>query len=301
MTAGHSRGGSMQANPSSAQGAIRVFLADSTRIHAHLLADALARDLRLTVVGLSCSTQEIIKTISSKNIDILVINCQLEEDPLKGLDVLRQLRALVPQLRSIVLMESSKKETALEAFRAGAQGVFNSHESIENLCRCVRQVHEGQIWASSEQISFAITALAATPMVRAVGANGLNLLSKRELEVVRSLAEGLSNREIADRLGLSQHTVKNYLFRVFDKLGVSSRMELLYLTLNQPINNHPAPQFPLSRIEDMNFADCERAAEQGIPEAQIALGEMYSAGKESKKDPISAYMWYLISEQTTLE
>ena len=75
----------------------------------------------------------------------------------------------------------------------------------------------------------------SSPTVRAVDANGLNLLSKRELEVVRCLAEGLTNREIADRLGLSQHTIKNYLFRVFDKLGVSSRLELLFMTLAQPI------------------------------------------------------------------
>ena len=76
-------------------------------------------------------------------------------------------------------------------------------------------------------------ALATSPVVRAVDANGLSLLSKREMDVVRSLAEGLTNREIAERLGLSQHTIKNYLFRVYDKLGVSSRLELLFMTLTQ--------------------------------------------------------------------
>ena len=69
-------------------------------------------------------------------------------------------------------------------------------------------------------------------MVRAVDANGLSLLSEREMEVVRSLAEGLTNREIAERLGLSQHTIKNYLFRVFDKLGVSNRLELALFAIN---------------------------------------------------------------------
>jgi DNA-binding CsgD family transcriptional regulator len=78
-----------------------------------------------------------------------------------------------------------------------------------------------------------VEALASSPVVRAVDANGLSLLSKREMDVVRSLAEGLTNREIAERLGLSQHTIKNYLFRVYDKLGVSSRLELLFMTLTQ--------------------------------------------------------------------
>jgi len=61
----------------------------------------------------------------------------------------------------------------------------------------------------------------------------LNLLSKRELEVVRGLCEGLTNREIAERLGLSQHTIKNYLPRLFDKLGVSGRVELLFKALTE--------------------------------------------------------------------
>src|SRR5436305_12382602 len=82
-------------------------------------------------------------------------------------------------------------------------------------------------------MSCIVESLASTPAVHAVDAKGMNLLSPRELEVVRCLAEGLTNREIADRLGLSQHTIKNYLFRIYDKLVVSSRLELLFMTLTQ--------------------------------------------------------------------
>src|SRR6202163_972780 len=92
-------------------------------------------------------------------------------------------------------------------------------------------------------MSFAVEALASSPVLRAVDANGLSLLSKREMDVVRSLAEGLTNREIAERLGLSQHTIKNYLFRVYDKLGVSSRLELLFMTLTQA-GAKPSPGTP---------------------------------------------------------
>src|SRR5262249_32728968 len=148
------------------------------------------------------------------------------------------------------------------------------HESLETLCKCVRQVYDGQIWANSEQMAFAVEALASAPTVRAVDAKGLNLLSKRELEVVRCLAEGLTNREIAERLGLSQHTVKNYLFRVFDKLGVSSRIELLFLTLTQPITPS-SPALPLAEAsahgnghQDTTAVSYQGGEEYGLPNAQ---------------------------------
>jgi two-component system nitrate/nitrite response regulator NarL len=294
----------MQQPRSTGQEVIRVFLADDTRIHAQLLADALMRDPSLKVVGSACRAQEIIDAAPKSRADVLVISSRLDEELPLGLDVLRKVCVLIPSIRAVVLMDSSKEEAVLEAFRAGARGIFGKHESLETLCRCVRQVHGGQVWANSEQISIAVAALASTPTVRAIDANGLNLLSKRELEVVRSLAEGLTNREIAERLGLSQHTIKNYLFRVFDKLGVSSRMELLFLTLNQHMSRASEGNATLEwngKNGDANFARCQWAAEQGTVEAQISLSQMYSEGKGVEKDVIEAYMWYVVSEQAILE
>ena len=285
---------------------IRVLVADSTRIHTQLLADALKRDPNLEVVG--SHSADLIANATLYNIDVAVVSSNLDENPLRGFEVLRKLRVALPKIRTIVLLDSSKREVILEAFQAGAKGVFSRHESLETLCQCVRQVHAGQIWANSQQMSFAVEALAAAPTVRAVDANGLNLLSKRELEVVRCLAEGLTNREIAERLGLSQHTIKNYLFRVFDKLGVSSRMELLCLTLAQPgdRSRQGVVEAALegSTQEDAGNSDPashKRAAEQGLPDAQMALAQMYAVGKHVERDPVAAYMWYLVSEQTIVE
>jgi DNA-binding NarL/FixJ family response regulator len=243
---------------------------------------------------------------SLHNADILVISPNLDEEPLRGFQVLRELRALHPDIRAIMLLDSSKRESILEAFRAGARGIFSRNESAETLRKCIRSVHQGQIWANSQQMTFAVEALASAPAVRAVDANGFDLLSKRELEVVRSLAEGLTNREIAERLGLSQHTIKNYLFRVFDKLGVSSRVELLFMTLSQASTPHAAPDSSLDRMDghdhqEATVAVYRKAAEQGLPAAQVRLAQMYCNGHGVPRDMATAYMWYLISEQTSLD
>jgi DNA-binding NarL/FixJ family response regulator len=96
-----------------------------------------------------------------------------------------------------------------------------------SLARCIQCVSEGQIWANSRELRYLLEALGEALPLRVIDARGAALLSRRELEVVRCVAEGLSNREIAQRLGLTEHTVKNYLFRIFDKLGVSKRVEVV--------------------------------------------------------------------------
>jgi DNA-binding CsgD family transcriptional regulator len=95
-------------------------------------------------------------------------------------------------------------------------------------------VYQGQIWATSEQLRYLLDAFTASTLAPIVDAKGEALLSRREEEVVRCLAEGLSNREIARQLQLSEHTVKNHVFRIFEKLGLSNRVELVLYAINAP-------------------------------------------------------------------
>ena len=290
---------------------VSIVVADSTRIHTQLLADALRNDRGLQVVAASSNSEELLAAVTRVPIDVVVISHNLDDRPGYGAQVLREMRALRPQIKGVILLDSSNPEEVLECFRAGAKGIFSKHERIESLGKCIRNVHEGQIWASSVDLDHALEALANSPLVRSTDHKGIELLSLRERQVIQHVAGGMSNREIARALKLSPHTVKNYLFRIFDKLGVSSRTELLYLTMAH------SQAVPSGSNGESNVlaADIE-AAEAGDPSAQLRMAEHFSQIRDEDKDDIescadgqghgsqsasvSAYMWYLLAEKMAL-
>jgi DNA-binding NarL/FixJ family response regulator len=273
---------------------VSIVVADGTRIHTQLLAEALRNDRGLQVVAEASNSRELLAAITRVPIDVVVISHNLDDQPGHGTEVLREMRALRPQIKGVILLDSSNPEEVLECFRSGARGIFSQEERLESLCRCIRSVHEGQIWARSVDLDHALEALANAPLVRATNHNGIELLSARERQVIQHLAAGLTNREIATALKLSPHTVKNYLFRIFDKLGVSSRTELLYLTMNPP----PSETANSAARAGNSFPGVIEA-EAGDPAAQIRLGNYFCQEiSGAAPDPVSAYMWYLLAEKS---
>src|SRR5271165_1665195 len=282
---------------------IRVLVCDATRVHTQLLADELKRDGNLQVTTSAAGTEALISRPNFSDVDVLVISSTLDEQPGRGFDVLRSLRASNPEIRAVMLLQSSTNVMILEAFRAGARGIFCACESLEALSKCVRRVFQGQIWANAGQVEILLHALASSHHIRAVDASGLNLLSKREMEVVRCVAQGMSNREIAERLHVSQHTVKNSLFRIFDKLGVSNRVELLFMTLSQERYSESALHHFLDERGYMSLGDeatlmaCQKAADQGLLMTQVALAQFYATRRANSSDALNAYMWYSIASE----
>ena len=283
---------------------VSIVVADGTRIHTQLLADALRNDHGLQVVAEASNSAELLAAITRVPIDVVVISHNLDNQPGHGAQVLREMRALRPLIKGVILLDSSKPQEVLECFRAGARGIFSKQERLESLCKCIRAVHEGQIWARGVDLDHVLDALAQSPLVRATNHKGIELLSERERQVIQHVAGGMSNREIAQALHLSPHTVKNYLFRIFDKLGVSSRTELLYLTMS----NSSAP--PAANEETNAFSAIIEAAEAGDPCAQLRLAEHFSQIKDTPDSQnvdgqgagfqpasVSAYMWYVLAEK----
>jgi len=276
----------------------RILVADSSRIHTRLLAESLTREGDLKVIPFESESSGLVSVAAAQEIDVLIISSKLDDQPARGFEILAKLRSIRHDLLSIVLLDSSKDEAVLQAFRSGARGVFDKNDRPELLGKCVRTVCGGQVWANSHQLEVLVRALANNPTIRATNADGLNLLSERELQVVHCLSEGLTNREIAERLDLSQHTVKNYLFRVFEKLGVSSRVELLSMTLTRSASAHSAQAADAkknNRYSPQESDLIEDLAHAGLPAAQLALAQVYLARRNEPQDLVDAYMWYLVA------
>jgi len=216
--------------PSTA-GVIRVLAADRSPMNSQLLTEALTRN-RHFALSSAVSASDVLSIMASERPHVAVLSAHLDGNPNGGAELGRRMRVLYPETRVVMLLDSSERNLVVEAFRSGACGVFCRTQSLMSLAKCIQSVHIGQIWANSTELHFLIEALAEFAPVRMVNASGTVVLSKREHDVVACVVRGLTNREIAQALKLTEHTVKNYLFRIFDKLGVSSRVELALYALS---------------------------------------------------------------------
>jgi two-component system, NarL family, nitrate/nitrite response regulator NarL len=293
--------------PDLASRKIRVLVADNSRIHSQLLANALQQDPDLAIVSWDPTSSSLVAAVVSQKVDVLAICSSFGGSAAAGLKVVRELRSLQPKTKVVVLLDSQDAQLVTDAFRSGARGVFSRESSVEMFSKCIRSVDRGEIWADNRGVSLAMDALASIPVIRTFDSGALNLLSKREFEVVQYVVQGMTNREIAQRLGLSQHTVKNYLFRVFDKLGVSSRVELLFIALgpnHEAVSRRSESLIGLDTLQQMlrgphngsTLAWLERAADQGVAAAQLALAQAL-AERGDPAESVDAYMWILIAAE----
>jgi two-component system nitrate/nitrite response regulator NarL len=218
----------------------RVLVALGSPMDCQLLLAALKQSRQqLNPVACAVSRTEIVRCLSRGNVDVALINADLEDGQLAGLDVLSEIHASYRETPVVTLFNAWNDDLIVHAFRAGAMGVFcRSETRLDMLWKCIDAVHNGQVWANSVQLQLLLRTLRKTRPIRVVASLGVNLLTQRETQVATLAAEGLTTKEIAGKLTITEHTVSNNLFRIYNKLGISSRVELvLFLTKQQELHH----------------------------------------------------------------
>jgi two-component system nitrate/nitrite response regulator NarL len=210
----------------------RILVADAVAMSCQLLVDALLRSKRFDAVA-ATTPEEVVLALDRDRFDVVLISTSFSPEPLDGLRFVSEIRDLYRDVSIVVLLDTVERNLVVEAFRCGAHGVFSRSDSFQALCKCILCVQEGQVWASSAELQFVLEALVNPIPIETRALPNSRPLSKREDEIAHMVAEGFSNREISERLDLSEHTIKNYLFRVFEKLGVSTRVELTLYALKR--------------------------------------------------------------------
>jgi len=206
----------------------RIFVVDRDSMSSDLMAKALASERKCIAVAIRPS--DLLQQIATREIDVVVIGADQSSELGSGFDLASAVARVHPKTCIILLLNEPTHSIVVQAFRCGARGVFSRQEPISEFLACIEHVCKGYIWAGKEETNFLLEAFRSIPSPMILG--GIPTLTTRELEVVRCASTGRTNKAIAISLGLSEHTVKNYLFRAFEKLGVSSRVELLFYLTN---------------------------------------------------------------------
>jgi two-component system, NarL family, nitrate/nitrite response regulator NarL len=182
-------------------------------------------------VGEATNGTEALHLVNELQPDVLLLDISMPQ--LTGLEVLRRLPKQTAPLRTILLTASVEKAEIIEALLLGAHGIVPKQSASRMLFKSIRTVMAGEFWVSRDLVSDLVETLRG-PSNSGVGAKTMGL-TRRELEVIAAVVEGQVNKDIAQTFHISEYTVKHHLTRIFDKLGVSNRVELAMFAVNHEL------------------------------------------------------------------
>jgi len=197
-------------------------VADDHAIFRDGLRKLLADAEEIQIVGEASNGVECVKMLAKLKPDILLLDLRMPEKD--GLGVLEEVNFDSTPTRVIVLTAAEDDRDVVRAMRLGARGVVLKQSASDLLVKAIHKVFDGEIWLDNRMTAEVIDAFKKS--AEAGQRREKPLLSDREKEIVQLVAQGFRNREIGEKLFISEQTVKNHLHNIFDKLGVSDRLEL---------------------------------------------------------------------------
>jgi len=210
---------------------IGILIADDHPVFREGLRKLLEAERGFCVLGEAADGEQTLKLARQLNPEILLLDIRMPK--LSGLEVLRELKTSSIQLRTIVFTAAVEKDQIVEALQLGARGIILKHSATDVLFEGIRCVKAGQYWVCHESASDLVQALLEfMPRPGAPARSPEFGLTPREKEVIALIVGGFTNKGVAQEFGISQHTVKHHLTNIFDKLGVSNRLELVLFSIN---------------------------------------------------------------------
>ena len=221
---------------------IRLVIADDHPIVRDGLKKLLALEDDLEVVGEAGDGREVLERVQELEPDVLLLDLRMPN--LDGLSALQALQQSNRNTKVIVLTASEDKNEFVQAMKLGTSGIVLKQTATELLIKSIRKVHAGEIWLDSHTTAAVIRQFVAADDAPAQSTAPLaanrererSPLSQREREIVALVAQGFKNKEMAEKMFISEQTVKNHLHNIFDKLGVSDRLELALYAIHNNLH-----------------------------------------------------------------
>jgi DNA-binding NarL/FixJ family response regulator len=249
---------------------VRVIVADTQAIFRAGLRKVFALEDDIRVVGQAETMAQTQSAAAKFTADVLIFEAALSPNPVEAVaEILRQ----SPKLRIVVVTPGAEEELTLDLFRRGAHGIVSREVEPELLVECLRKVVAGDTWLDPQGVRWVMEAY-RNQTNRPAGARPKVQLTPKETLIVSCVTQGMKNKEIALRVGTTEQVVKNYLRKVYDKLGVADRLELaLYCLNHHVVDNTKVPPLPVP-------------AENGA--AKAAAAGASSSGATSASGPVPA-------------
>ena len=218
---------------------VKILIADGCPIFREGLKHLLLTQKDFEVLGEAGDSIEALRLMELLKPDVLLLDMMMP--PLNGMEVLERSDGNLRTTRVIMLSVTADTNQTVQALELGACGVLRKEVSSEILLKSIRAVVQGQYWVGRRDMAGAIDALRSVRSLESENASRNFGLSPREMQILQGLVEGLPNKEIARSFGISEQTVKHHISSIFDKTGMSNRLELVIFSINQGLGRslHP--------------------------------------------------------------